>query len=135
MEGPSGTSLRNDAAFAYAIARMGARKSGEEKYAIAQMWRQSYGRIMGSIDQRTDPERIPTMYINALTSDLYRVAELRRNEDCQVATERRRHKLLAERPGSQGQLRNRLGAMLIAVGARMMTNSACGHAASDGGIG
>jgi hypothetical protein len=61
------------------------------------------------------------MYTNAPTPELYRVAELRRREDLMFAAEQRRYTLLAKRSGSPGQLRNRLGTMLIAVGARMMT--------------
>ena len=59
------------------------------------------------------------MYTNAPTPELYRVAELRRQEDLMKATEQRRFKLLTQPSSFAGQLRNRLGTVLIAIGVWM----------------
>lgn len=58
------------------------------------------------------------MYTNAPTPELYRVAELRRNEEMSRAAERRRQRMLLEpsRPGWFATLRNLVGRGLIATG-------------------
>ncbi|CAN5505112.1 hypothetical protein BH23CHL2_BH23CHL2_24430 [soil metagenome] len=61
------------------------------------------------------------MFTNTPNPQLYRLAELRRREDRIIASQRRRHRLLAAQAGPLEGLRNRLGVILVAAGSRMMT--------------
>jgi hypothetical protein len=57
------------------------------------------------------------MYANTPSPSLYRVAELRRNEEMSRATKRRRQVLLEpSRPGRLAMLRNLVGHGLIIAG-------------------
>lgn len=60
------------------------------------------------------------MLTNTPNPQLYRLAELRCREDRIIAGERRRHRLLNAPAWPLEGLRNRLGALMVAAGRRMM---------------
>jgi hypothetical protein len=84
------------------------------------MWRMPQWDIMESGGWQTASERIPTMYSNTANHELYRIAELRRQEDASIARDRRRYKLLPQAPSRVDQIRSRLGSALVVMGTRLM---------------